>query len=280
MRVSRYRPLVGTWGPGLYSDDFALDLRSTLSAVCRLPMDGPEIVALLSDLQPVSQRPDDDDHDTFWLVVAEQLQRRGIQSEAQGRALRIINSGSNLGMLESLGMSRSDLRKRERNLEKLRGVLSSPLPDKPRRTLKRPQPLLMHRGEVYVYPIDSRGNCVNPYFPDDRAPEFVQVGWGAFLVVSVGHALDYLAWYELARTPSVSRRKPILDSAVAPIDIERRRIGTLTRLHARRMRLELLGSVAVATTPAPDIKTTIRQTASDISISNILSVWKAPGTFT
>ncbi len=96
---------MGAWGPGLYSNDFALDLRATLSAVCRLPVDGHEIVKLMGDLEPVSMVPDDEDHATFWLVVADQLQRRGISSEAQARAMVIIDDNSNHVMLEELGTS-------------------------------------------------------------------------------------------------------------------------------------------------------------------------------
>ena len=271
--------VMGAWGPGLYSDDFALDLRATLSAVCRLPLDGPEIVKLVCDLESVSQMPDDEDYTIFWLVVADQLQRRGIASEAQARAMAIIDNNSNLEMLEELGMSAADLKKRQRNLERLRGSLSSPPPDKKRKTLKKPQALLMERGQVYAYPVDSRGNCVNPYFTDATRPEFTQKGWGMFQVVNTGHALGYLAWYELARTRKVVKRQPSLNKAGAVIDPARRGIGTLTRLHASRMRFELLGSADVAGGPEPSNADTIRKTASDISIANLLSLWASPGTF-
>lgn len=85
---------VGTWGPGLYSDDFAADLRTMVGTVSRLPLSGDEIVALLQDPEPGSAAPDDEDYTTFWLVVADQLHRRGIGSTAYERALAIIDDGS------------------------------------------------------------------------------------------------------------------------------------------------------------------------------------------
>ena len=270
---------MGAWGPGLYSDDFALDLRATLTAVCRLPIDGDEIVQLLSDLEPAALTPDDEDYATFWLVVGDQLHRRGIASQAPARAIAIIDDRSNLEMLEQLGMSAAELKKRQRNLEKLRRTLSNPLPEKQRKTLSRPQPLLMERGQIYAFPVDSRGNCVNPYFTDATRPEFIQKGWGAFAVVNAGHALEYLAWYELAATQRIIKRKPNLKKAAAAIEPARRSIGTVTRLHVSRMQLELLGSVEVADGPEPPLADTIRITASDISISNLLSLWGRPGTF-
>jgi hypothetical protein len=270
---------MGSWGPGLYSDDFALDLRATLSAVCRLPIEGHEIVKLMCDLEPVSMTPGDEDHATFWLVVADQLQRRGIASEAQARAIAIIDDNSNREMLEELGMSAVDLKKRRRKLEILRESLSSLPPEKQRRTLRKPQPLLMERGQVYAYPVDSRGNCVNPYFTDATRPEFIQKRWGAFVVVNAGHALGYLAWYELARMQRVVKRKPSLKKAAAAIDPARRGIGTLTQVHASRMQLELLGSIEVASGAGPLEANTIRTAASDIGIGNLLSLWASSGTY-
>ena len=268
---------MGAWGPGLYSDDYALDLRSTIAAVCRLPSDGPEIVGLLCDLEPASQTPGDEDYATFWLVVADQLQRRGIASQAQSRALAIIDDGSSIQMSTDLGMSPADLAKRQRNLEKLKGRLSVLPPDRPRRTLKKPQSLLLEPGQAYVFPTDSRGNCVNPYFTDKERPDFTQVAWGAFLVVATGHALGYLAWYELAPSRKVTRRKPSLRRVVSNINLSKRGVGTLTRLHATRMQLELIGVTAVAATPAPSEDQAIRVAAADISIANLLSRWGRPG---
>ena len=268
---------MGAWGPGLYSDDFALDLRTTVAAVCRLPIDGAEIVRLLCDLEPTTV--EDEDYTTFWLVVADQLQRRGIDSEAQARAIAIIDDGSNLAILEELGMDPRDLKKRQRNLEKMRGALSDPPPEKQRKTLKKPQVLLMERGQIYAYRVDSRGNCVNPYFTDATRPEFTPTRWATFLVVNTGHALGYLAWYELATGRRPTRRKPTLKAASAAIDMKKRGIGTLTRLHSARMQLELLGSVEIARVPEPAQDHTIRVAASDIDIANLLSRWAPTGRF-
>jgi hypothetical protein len=234
-------------------------------------------VGLLCDLEPIA--PEDEGYTTFWLVLADQLQRRGIPSEAQARAVAIIDDDSNLGMLEELGMSEPDLRRRRRNLEKLSDTLSGPLPRKQRKTLKNPQVLLMERGQVYVYPVDSRGHCVNPYFTDATRPAFEPARWGALQVVNAGHALGYLAWYELATARRPLRRKPSLKAAAAAVDPTRSGVGTLTRLHSSRMQLELLGSVDSPPLPQPPQDRTIRVTASDISIANLLSHWERPGTF-
>ncbi len=54
---------MGVWGAGLYSGDFAMDLRSTIRAVARLPFDGDKLVDILCETEPtVASNPDDADH--------------------------------------------------------------------------------------------------------------------------------------------------------------------------------------------------------------------------
>ena len=85
---------MGIWGSGLYAGDFAADLRAAVGAVARLPFDGDRLVEILSEVEPdASRNPADEDHITFWLVVADQFARRGIVSpHAQARALAIIDT--------------------------------------------------------------------------------------------------------------------------------------------------------------------------------------------
>jgi hypothetical protein len=112
-------------------------------------MDGDEIRELLVGMEPAATKPEDEDHTTFWLVVADQLHRRGIATQASTRALEIISEGTNLDVLRELGMSDSDLKKRSGKLKELGAKLSGPLPSKTRRTLKSPQTIPVQPGEVY-----------------------------------------------------------------------------------------------------------------------------------
>jgi hypothetical protein len=73
---------VGVWGSGLYSGDFALDLRCTVKAVARLPFDGDKLVELIGGTEPgVANEPQNEEHFTFWLVVADQFAKLGIVCE-------------------------------------------------------------------------------------------------------------------------------------------------------------------------------------------------------
>ena len=42
---------MGAWGTGLYSGDFASDLRIAVAAVARLPFDGERLLGLLCDIE-------------------------------------------------------------------------------------------------------------------------------------------------------------------------------------------------------------------------------------
>ena len=71
---------MGTWGTGLYADDFALDLRNDIAAISRLPISGTEILnLLLSAYDEMANDPANDEHSRFWLVVADQFRKRNIR---------------------------------------------------------------------------------------------------------------------------------------------------------------------------------------------------------
>src|SRR5215467_13915543 len=105
---------MGVWGVGLYSGDLAADLRSTISAVVRLPFDPGRLVEILCETEPsVANDPEDSEHTTFWLVVADQFAKRAITCDrVRNKALAIIDGGDDLRALEKLGMGPVDLKKR------------------------------------------------------------------------------------------------------------------------------------------------------------------------
>jgi len=178
--------------------DFAADPRETIRAISRLPFDGDRLVELLCHSEATAaNHPEDEDYTAFWLVVADQICRRGIVSQrARDEAFSIIEPGRNLEVLSKLGGSASALRKRQRDLEELRKRLEAqPAIDKKRPVLRQPQRDLMEIGDVFVYPT-SGGGMINPYFrtkdemPDGWHPD----GWGAMILVDRGRAFGFIAW--------------------------------------------------------------------------------------
>ena len=269
---------MGAWGAGLYSSDDALDLRAAIASVSRLPHDGSRLIEILSDLDPDSRDKTSEGHATFWLVVADQFHRRGIDSVARERALTIIADGSDLAMLAKLGMNESGLRERRRVLDKLADALRSPAPPKPRKVLKKPQPLLFQPGDILTFPVDAQGNCCNPYFPDAASARFVPVGWDGCVILSCGRALEYFAWYAAGTTKAPWRKRPSLGQVIeALVPDPEPGLGTLSKAHAARMGLELLGNAPSRRTAPPPDKSLIAVTAEDISVSNALSRYEADG---
>lgn len=270
---------MGSWGTSLYSGDFAADLRRTVAVVARLPFDAEQLLDLMIEVEPAAaNNSNDDDHSVFWLVVADQLARRGVHSRrARDAALEIIDSGRDLEAMARLGMSERDRKKRALNLAELRSRLVASAETKRGAVLKRPQPFLWETGDVLVYPT-SRGRCINPYFRDKSliTGGWAQDGWGAAVIVERGRAFDFLTWYRPLVTTSVQAEKPHLDAIAARRNWRLDRPGTVTRLHIDRMEIERVGVLSVDPSRLharfPSLPTGRSDAVNDISIANRLHV--------
>jgi len=276
---------VGVWGAGVYSGDFAMDLRSTISAVARLPFDGDKLVDILCETDPTAaNNPDDVDHTTFWLVVADQFAKRAILCDrARDKAIAIIESGIDIVMLEKLGMNPSDLRKRRKTLEQVRvRITASPASGRPRSVLKRPETFLMDVGDVFVYPTFG-GRCRNPYCASkelDRlgtmAPVWKQDGWSAMVIVDRGRAFDFLSWYRPLTISMATLQKPTLEELLGEVLWRLARAGTCSAIHFKRMEFEKIGALAINNDKLrgsfPDMRPGTSQAVDGISIGNAVSV--------
>jgi hypothetical protein len=269
---------MGAWGIGLYSSDFAADLRTLIGAVARLPFEPDKLLAILRESEPeAADHPDDPDHSNFWLTAADQFARRGIDCEAaRDRALAIIDGRVDLAIMAGLGMAGKDLEKRGRMLEELRARLEKPpAADKPRAVLKSPQPLLMEAGDALAFPV-SNGHCINPYFPSKErmVPAWRQDGWGALVVAECGHVYGFLAWYRPLVVELAFAKKPRLGDLAGSRLWYLPRAGTCSKNHYRRMELESLGRLTIDPQALarhfPERASPVSDAASDISIANRL----------
>src|SRR3954453_149271 len=89
---------MGAWGTGLYSSDMAADMRATIKSVLRLPLDEDRIVDILRDCERgAANDPHDEDQTTFWLLLADQFEKRGIaHAPTRENAIAIIERGDDL----------------------------------------------------------------------------------------------------------------------------------------------------------------------------------------
>jgi len=272
---------MGAWGVGLYSGDFALDVRGTVKAVARLPFAPDKLLELLRAASPVTaDDPGDEDHTIFWLVVADQFAKRGIDCPAaRDRALALIADGSDLKTMESLGMDPKGLAKRRAILDELGARLAAPIVvSKPRPTLKAPQKLLLAPGDAVIYPVCKRGP-INPYAAGKDLP-FVkawrQDGWGAFVIAECGHVFEFLSWYRPLVVTEPFTGPPSRDELLAPRRWLLRNPGTLSARHLANMELRRLGAVPfnVANFDRlfPERTSPVSRAVADISLANQITI--------
>ncbi len=268
---------MGAWGAGLYSNDLALDLKAMIGAVVRLPFEPARLLQLLCETE-FGASTDPDEATTFWLVVADQFAKRGVDlPEARERALAIIAEGVDLKALESLGMPPKELEKRQRMLLELRQRLIAPVAPATRKTMTAPQKLLMQSGDVLAFP-SSQGRPINPYLASKKEmrPQFQQDGWGVFVVVECGLVFDFLAWYRPLVIEIALPQRPALADLEAPRTWYLNRAGVCSPAHYKRMELAPIGRVVIDAAKFeaafPDRPAPRSDTISDISISNRLQM--------
>jgi hypothetical protein len=238
---------MGTWGTGLYSSDMAADMRATIKSVLRLPLDEDRIVAILRDCEGrTADNPNDEDYTTFWLVLADQFEKRGVAHPAtREKAIAIIDRGEDLDMMEKRGMKPADLRKRGTKLAELRARLAAaPSRSKPRATIKAPEPYVLEIGVLYACPVrDGHINPIGGKKNFDGSP-WIPDGWRQFVILNRGRAFDYLAWYQPLVCKRPVSKKPRLADAGADFWWELDSPHTCPRRH-----YDELGLVAIGTLP-------------------------------
>ena len=255
-RVSYNESKMGVLGSGLYAGDFAMDLRSAAGAVLRLPFDGDRIVAILRETElGAADDPNDPDHTVFWLVVADQLARRGVASErARDTALRIIESGADLAMHTRLRMDQAGLRRRKKVLDEIRERILAPAVTRaPRKVLKKPQAWLFEIGDVIAYPT-FHGHCINPHFSskadithwiEDGFARWEANGWAAMVLIDRGRAFDFLSWYRVLTVTEAAKERASIQELRGEILWKLSRPGTLSALHTKRMEFEKIGALPI-----------------------------------
>ena len=275
------RRIVGSWGIGLYSNDFSQDLRSSVKAVARLPFEPGRLLDHLCSVErSAANDARDPDHTVFWLVVADQFAARGIDCpRARERALEIISAGTDLAAMQALGMDPKSLAKRRIVLEALGARLAAPTdPAKKRAVLKTPQRLLLEVGEIVIYPV-CKGKPINPYAVGKEwawVKAWQQDRWGALVITERGHMFDFLAWYRPLVINDPLAREPSLEELMATRSWVLRNPGTLTARHLANMQMRSLGRIAIdperfdrcfAWRPSP-----LRCVVSDISLCNNMGI--------
>ncbi len=239
---------MGSQGAKLYQDDEAADLKSTIALVCKAPWHGDRLLDILVDMFGNAD-PRDEDAIVFWLVVADQFERRGIEcSRARSTALSLIERGADTDRLASLGASDQFLSSRRRDLDELAQRLRSPRAVRVRKTPATPPEFWLDVGEIHVFRT-SGGFACSPYRLQYQGP-FEADGWGAMIVLDRGRAFDWVPWCALASlTVDPTRRPTLEDACQAQLITHMQTNGAARcvpkRAHLATMGAELIGRVAL-----------------------------------
>ena len=245
---------MGAWGPGLYQDDEAADLRETISMLSKMPADGDRILEILIGNQPEPPEMDRDGGPTFWLVVADQFERRGIGSNrVRDRALEAIDGGHDLRDLEARDMGAKDLRKRAKVLAELRERLTSPRPVKPRPAAKKKPAMVVAPGEVWAFPTMG-GISMNPWSGKEAIGQsggaFEPDAWGALIILDCGRVFDWFPWCTYAPIAIVSKTMPTLEEVRASSTAG----ADYTRAVPRANQLKRVGAKLVGSLPVDETR--------------------------
>ncbi|MFZ6745889.1 hypothetical protein ACO0LC_21905 [Undibacterium sp. JH2W] len=239
---------MGTWGAALYDDDVASDLKNTLALLCKVPADGDGLLKYLKQLHGEPD-PAEGDEAYFWLVTADQFEKRGIACvEVSTNALAIIENDVDLESARDKGADEKFLKKRAAVLDELASRLNAPRPVRDRKTAAKPPDMMLQTGEVYAFPT-MQGLGWNPY--SHLGPEsFVPDGWGALIVLETGRMFDWLPWCALASLAVNPVVKPTLLDAMHGqmiFHLQTQGAGRFVpkKKHVQGLGLELLGHVTL-----------------------------------
>ena len=207
---------MGSWGTGLYQNDTASDLKFVFDDLSRRPTDTDMLVSQVLEKFGISLTSNDDDSADVILSLADILHQHALDHPATIAAARqLIESGKDLAIKQSLGMSKRDLEKREKVLTEALDRWSQPHPKpKKRKAPKEPEPFLLDDGDVWAFP--TMRHAARPFqIKDVNLSQFQPDGWGVFAIADRWHHEGHRACYlfVLAIVPGVAM--PTLKDALA-----------------------------------------------------------------
>lgn len=144
---------MGAWGPGLYQNDVALDVKDTYEDLLHKGVLDEEITDRILE-EYADSLIDADDGPVIWFALADIQQRRGrLDETVKEKTISFIDAGADLPAWKNAPESLQ--RKRTEALNKLKARLQSP--QKPEKKIHHPRlyTCQWRIGDVYAYPLTS-----------------------------------------------------------------------------------------------------------------------------
>jgi len=246
---------MGAWGEGIYDDDEALDIRDIIRLLSKMPASGDRILQILLSEFQRNENLKDDGCPTFWIVVADQFEKKGIYCPKTFElALKAIETGADIEDLRSRGMDTKGLESRLRLTDKLLHRFKSPRPKNPLSKAHKPIPNCVKAGQIYTFPT-MHGMGFNAWFPNWAKAKFEPDGWGALIIIQVGQVFDWFPY--CAYTPLVvcADRKTSFDDVLNSKTLFSNGVAYCLpqRSHLRKMGMEPLGFLEIESEQADKI---------------------------
>lgn len=241
---------MGSWGAGLYDDDDACDVRDEIASML-LAKPNTSTDALLASLRRKFGYSADltlDNCPTFWMVIADQFCKRGIESKiAMTLALAAIDTGADLKDLEARGMDKRGLRARASVHRKLRQRLANPQQACRKPALKPVlKKLVVEAGEIYSYPTNRFGTPFNVYRSSWEEVGFEPTGWGALIILKAGRFKGLHPWAVFCSVVTKSNPEPTLEAVLTGKTLKAGVSHCVPRQsHMKKMGMKLLGKVTL-----------------------------------
>lgn len=155
---------MGAWGPAIFSDDTACDVRSEYRELLEDQISDEEATRRVIEAY---QHLDDDERHVLWLALAAAQSQLGrLDDGVKRRALEIIDEGHGLQLWEEAGAN--ELAKRKSALAKLRKNLVGPQPA--RKTVRRPWRHVtdLEPGDVLAFTTNGQVDLLRVLRVDDE----------------------------------------------------------------------------------------------------------------
>lgn len=247
---------MGAWGEGLYEDDEACDVRDLISLLSKMPGDGDAILQLALEQFERNEDLDEDGCPTFWMVIADQFAKRGIECDrAIKQALLSIDSGADLADMEARGMEPQGLKARKKVHEKLRKRIDNPKPASSRRIPKTPPRVVVEPGEIYSFPTMD-GSGFNAWFSSWDEAGFVPNGWGSLIILEAGRVFDWFPWASYTPLVTNPAREPTLKDALKAKTLFSNGVAYFApkKSHMNKMGMNFLGKVELSLEAIQELK--------------------------
>lgn len=145
---------MGAWGPKLYQDDVAEDIKSQYKELLQKGKTNEEALKRIISLYR-EEIEDYDDGPVFWMVLADILWDFGrLTEEVKLKALKEIEIGGNLKKWRKEGTIK-DYEVRKQELEKLKEKLNTPMPEEKKIAKYRSYKCEWKIGDTFAYKIEG-----------------------------------------------------------------------------------------------------------------------------